>query len=147
MVSVTSIEIRAQPEGVFAVLADPHTYPNFVVGDKGIREVERGFPAVGARFHHRVGFGPLFVDDHTEVLDVDAPWRLELRGKTRPFATARIAWLLQQLDEQTTHVTMLEDAGDLLSRLAINPLTDPLMAARNARTLQRLKALVEGAGR
>jgi uncharacterized protein YndB with AHSA1/START domain len=146
-VSVNSIEVRALPEAVFAVLADPSTYPNWVVGDKGIRAIDPGFPALGKRFHHRVGFGPVFVDDHTEVLDVEAPWRLELRGKTRPFATARIAWLLQQLDEQTTHVTMLEDAGDLLSRLAINPLTDPLMAARNARTLQRLKALVEGAGR
>jgi uncharacterized protein YndB with AHSA1/START domain len=147
MVSITSIEIRAQPEGVFAVLADPHTYPNFVVGDKGIREVEHGFPAVGAKFHHRVGFGPLFVDDHTEVLDVDAPWRLELRGKTRPFATARIAWLLQPLGEDSTHVTMLEDAGDVPSRLAINALTDPLMALRNARTLRRLKAFVEAGGR
>ena len=42
---------------------------------------------------------------------------------------------------------MLEDAGDVPSRLAINALTDPLMALRNARTLRRLKAFVEAGGR
>jgi uncharacterized protein YndB with AHSA1/START domain len=146
-VSVTAIEIRAQPESVFAVLADPRTYPNFVVGAKATRGVEPGFPAPGKKFHHRVGVGPLYLDDHTEVLDVDAPWRLELRGRTRPFATVRIAFLLQPLGEDITHVTMLEDAGDLASRLAVNPLTDPVMGARNARTLQRLKAFVESGGR
>jgi uncharacterized protein YndB with AHSA1/START domain len=137
------IEIRARPQRVFAILADPRTYPDWVVGDKAIRAVDPEFPAPGSKFHHRVGFGPLTVDDHTEVLDVQPPWRLELKGKFRPWGTARIVWLVQPHGPEGTYVTMLEGAGDLLSHAVVNPLTDPLIGARNARTLRRLKALAE----
>ena len=140
-----AIEIGAQPQQVFDILADPSTYPEWVVGDRAVRAIDPGFPAVGTRFHHSVGVGPLTVDDHTEVIDVESPWRLELKGKFRPWGTARIVWLLHPRGPATTFVTMLEGAGGLLSHAVVNPLTDPLIGARNARTLQRLKELAEAA--
>lgn len=40
-------------------------------------------------------------------------------------------------------MTMTETAGDPLSRLAINRLTDPLVHARNVKSLRRLKRIAE----
>ena len=97
---------------------------------------------IGARFHHRIGVGPLTVNDHTEVLEVDAPRRLVLRARVRPFGTAKVALELEPRDGGT-HVTMTEVAGDPLSKLAINPLTDPLVHRRNVTSLRRLQRISE----
>jgi hypothetical protein len=43
-----------------------------------------------------------------------------------------------------TKVTMIEEAGDPATRLVLNPLTDPLVRARNAASLQRLEELALG---
>jgi hypothetical protein len=42
-----------------------------------------------------------------------------------------------------THVTMTEVAGDPLSQLAINRLTDPLVRRRNVESLRRLRRISE----
>jgi uncharacterized protein YndB with AHSA1/START domain len=72
--------IAASPERVFSVLSDPDSYGHWVVGSETIRDADEGWPAVGTRFHHRVGWGPIKVNDHTEVLAVDAPNRLQLKA-------------------------------------------------------------------
>jgi uncharacterized protein YndB with AHSA1/START domain len=136
------IFIAAAPERVFDVLADPQCYPEWVVGAHSIRDADPGFPAVGTRFHHRVGVGPLTLADHTEVLDVNAPYRLELRARARPLGTAKVTMLLEPRDEGTS-VTMIEEAADPLSHLIFNPLTQVVVGARNVETLRRLKRLVE----
>ena len=42
-----------------------------------------------------------------------------------------------------THVTMTEVAGDRLSQLALNRLTDPLVHRRNVESLRRLRRITE----
>ena len=44
------VHIHASPEEVFAVLADPERYPDWVVGAAGIRDADESFPAAGSRF-------------------------------------------------------------------------------------------------
>jgi uncharacterized protein YndB with AHSA1/START domain len=132
--------IAASPERIFAVLSDPAAYGHWVVGSDTIRDADDGWPAVGTRFHHRVGFGPIKVNDHTEVLAVDPPNRLELKAKARPLGTARVTLTLTRRGGGTL-VTMIEDAGDPLSRLVFNPLTHLLVRARNAESLRRLEEL------
>ena len=83
------VEIAASPERVFRTLADPASYPQWVVGARELRDADPEFPEPGSRFHHRVGWGPLAVADHTEVLDAHPPYRIELRARSRPLGTAR----------------------------------------------------------
>ena len=130
-------------EDVFAVLADADSYGHWVVGSDTIRDADPGFPAQGTRFHHRVGVGPIKTNDHTEVLEVNRPFLLELRANARPFGTARVTMLLTPRGPERTDVTMIETAGDPLSRLVLNPLTDPLVKLRNVEALRRLKRLAE----
>jgi len=132
--------IPASPERVFAVLSDPDAYSDWVVGSDAIRDADATWPEVGSRFHHRVGVGPLKVDDHTEVLDMEPARRLKLHAKARPLGTAKVELDLERRGGGTL-VTMVEDPGDPLTRLLFNPLTHYLVRRRNDESLRRLEAL------
>ena len=140
--ATTDTQIAASPDEVFAVLANAENYGDWVVGSDAIRDADPTWPKVGARFYHRIGFGPLKVNDHTEVLEVDSPHRLVMHARARPLGTARVTMLLTER-AGGTHVTMIEVAGDRLSQLALNRLTDPLIHLRNVEALRRLKRIVE----
>jgi uncharacterized protein YndB with AHSA1/START domain len=140
--ATTRTQIAASPDEVFAALANPENYGDWVVGSDTIRDADLDWPKVGSRFHHRIGFGPLKVNDHTEVLAVDPPHRLVMHARARPLGTAKVTMLLFGRDGGTD-VTMIEVAGDRLSRLALNRLTDPLIHVRNVEALRRLKRIVE----
>ena len=53
--SVNEILVDSPPSRVFAVLADPTTYPDWLVGAQAIRDVDPAWPAPGAKFSHRIG--------------------------------------------------------------------------------------------
>jgi uncharacterized protein YndB with AHSA1/START domain len=135
-------QIAASPDQVFAVLANPENYGDWVVGSDAIRDADPSWPKVGSRFHHRVGVGLLKVNDHTEVLEVEPPHRLVMHARARPLGTAKVSMRLTDRDGGT-HVTMTEIAGDRFSRLALNRLTDPLVHLRNTESLRRLKRIAE----
>jgi uncharacterized protein YndB with AHSA1/START domain len=132
--------IPASPERVFAVLSDPYAYARWVVGSEKIRDADEGWPAVGTRFHHRVGWGPLKIEDHTEVVSVDPPHRLVLHAKARPLGTARVTLELERRGGGTL-VTMIEDAGDPLTKVVFFGLTHVLVRGRNEESLRRLEQL------
>jgi uncharacterized protein YndB with AHSA1/START domain len=140
--AVNEIHIDAPPERVFAVLADWRSYGDWVVGSRFMRGADPGFPAAGTRFHHQVGWGPLNLNDHTTVLEVDQPRRLVLKAKARPLGTA-VVHMEMRPDGGGTHVTMREDPGDAATAFVFNPLTHLLVRGRNTESLQRLKRLAE----
>jgi uncharacterized protein YndB with AHSA1/START domain len=86
----TRITIDAPPERVWAVLADPFSYDEWVVGTRKIRGADPGWPTVGARLHHTVGIWPLQIKDTSVVLESDEPRRLVLRAKVRPAGVLRV---------------------------------------------------------
>jgi uncharacterized protein YndB with AHSA1/START domain len=140
--ATSHIDIDVPPERVFDVLATPATYADWVVGSDIIRGQDPNWPEQGSRFYHRVGWGPFKVKDHTEVVEVDPPRRLVIHAHARPVGTALVAFVLEPRDGGT-YATMTETGGDPLSRLSINPLTDPLVKKRNDVTLRRLKRIAE----
>lgn len=137
------ILVEASPETVFAVLTDADDYPRWVVGASDIRDVDTGWPAAGTAFHHRVGVGPFTLADETTVVEIQRPRRLVLQAKARPAGTARITLELEPVGSSGTMVTLLEDPGDLLTRLVFTPLTHLAVRLRNAESLRRLKRLAE----
>jgi uncharacterized protein YndB with AHSA1/START domain len=141
-VAINEIHIDAPPERVFSVLADWRSYGDWVVGSRTIRGADPGFPAAGTRFHHQVGAGPLTLNDHTVVLEVDQPHKLILRAKARPLGTAIVDLQLHR-SGGGTKVVMREDPGDALSAFVFQPLTHLLVRGRNKQSLERLKGLAE----
>src|SRR5215213_2454588 len=120
------VHIHATAEKVFAVLSDQES------------------PAVGSRFHHKVGSWPVGVKDYTEVTEIDPPNRIVLKAKARPLGTATIELQLRE-SAGGTEVRMEEVPGDRMTSLVVgNPVADTALRVRNAEALMRLKRLVEG---
>jgi uncharacterized protein YndB with AHSA1/START domain len=134
--------LRASPERIFEVLMEAAAYADWVVGSDVIRDTDATWPAVGSRFHHRVGIGPFKLNDHTEVIERDPPRKLVLHACGRPVGTAIVTMLLEPR-EDGTWVTMSETAGDVLSHIGINPLSDWLVHLRNTESLRRLARIAE----
>ena len=132
--------IPASPERIWQVLADPDSYAHWVVGSDTIRDADPGWPQRGTRIHHRVGVGPLKINDNTEVVESAPPRHLALQARARPFGSARV--VLDLTEEGTsTRVVMVEEPGDRFSRTLHNPVTDRLVHHRNRESLRRLAEL------
>src|SRR3954447_23565477 len=138
----TDILIDASPEDVFAIFADGNTYSEWVVGTKRIRDVDDTWPAPGALLHHSVGVGPITLDDTTEVIECEAPYRLVLEARVRPTGTARVV-LQMTVDGSRTRVQMEEAPVAGPARFLRWWIAAPLIDRRNNRALARLKDMVE----
>jgi uncharacterized protein YndB with AHSA1/START domain len=136
------ILIAAQPEAVFAVLADPGMYPRWVVGAREVREADDSWPAAGSRFAHSVGAGPLRSRGQTEVVRVEEPLLLELRASAWPAATANVRIELVP-EAGGTRVVVVEDPEPPLGPLLVGPLGHLALRFRNRAGLARLRGLVE----
>jgi uncharacterized protein YndB with AHSA1/START domain len=138
----TTIDVSAEPERLFAILADPSCYDRWVVGCKDIRAVDGPWPEPGSRFHHSVGLGPVTVHDTTTVVESDEPRRLVLRARARPTGVALVELDLAPRDGGTG-VVMTEVPVEGPAALLHNPVQDWLIDRRNREGLRRLKRLAE----
>ena len=136
------ILIAAPRERVFAVLADPVSYADWVVGAKQVRDAQGDWPAVGSRIHHFIGAGPVTIDDSTEVVECEPPERLVLRARLGPLGDFEVVLRLDDVQGDVTKVTMLEGPVEGISRFA-GPAGDAFGHLRNALSLARLKDLAE----
>ena len=139
--SVNEIEVDAPPAAVWAVLADPPTYEEWVVGNKEIRDHDPKWPDAGTEFHHKVGFGPVAVKDKTVSLEAVTSRRLVMNVRAFPAGQGVVTFDLTETG-QGTHVRMEElPAGGPVKR--VWPALVPLVKVRNAETLRRLRRLAE----
>lgn len=129
--------VEVPPSAVWAVLADPECYGDWVVGSKRIRGWDPEWPAPGTKFHHEVGAGPFTVQDHTESLEAIPDRRLKLRARARPFGTAFVTVELHARDGGTD-VVLVEDPADPLTRIVSLPWWWAAVRARNAESIRRL---------
>ncbi len=138
----TSAVVDAPPEAVWAVLADPRSYEDWVVGSKEIRRWDPEWPAVGASFHHTFLIGPLPIKDRTTVLESEPPRRLVLRARARPTGIAHVVVHLTP-EGGGTRVELAEWPVAGPPAAFSNPLQDFLINRRNDEALRRLKRLAE----
>jgi uncharacterized protein YndB with AHSA1/START domain len=136
-----SREYPVPPHRVFEVLLDPLTYPSWLAGASDIRDVDDDWPAVGSRFHHRVGVGPLKIADHTELLEVQPDRLLRLAVRARPLVAATATFSVVG-DGQRCVVTFEEEPTLRLIGNVVRPLLDPMTHVRNHVSLKRLEPLV-----
>ena len=141
--SMTSRPISATPEQVWSVLSDGWLYPLFVVGAARMRDVDKGWPAVGTRLHHSVGTWPLLINDTTEVLEMEEERHLLLLARGWPAGTAKVDISLEPRGTDTV-VTIVEQAASGPGALVPKAIQDPQLHVRNIETLRRLAFVVEG---
>lgn len=144
MSAENQVEIDAPADDVFAVVADPRTYPDWVVGCDRIRGVDAGWPQPGSRFHHTVGAGPAKVDDSTAVVRIEPPSVLTLEARAGAAGTALVTFTVEPLGDRCSRVTIEEEAVDGAAARLPDAVTDAGLKLRNAETLRRLRKLLEG---
>ena len=135
------IDIAVPRERVFAILADPQRYADWVVGASRVRDADSTWPTPGSLLHHSVGAEPVTIDDSTEVLECEEPKRLVLLARLGALGSFRVELLLRD-EGDSTHVTMHEVAVAGVSKLA-EPVTSVGIGVRNTISLGRLKELAE----
>jgi hypothetical protein len=141
MARVTT-EMAATTDDVWAVLSDGWTYSAWVVGTVKIREVEPGWPAVGAKLHHAFGAWPLMIKDETEVLECEPGRRLLMQARGWPMGEATVELTLRAAGGHTV-VEMYEAPTVGPGAWLNNPLVEAIGKKRLAETLDRLRRLVE----
>jgi uncharacterized protein YndB with AHSA1/START domain len=134
--------IDAAPECVFEVLLDADTYPRWVVGCRDTRGRDETWPSPGARFHHRVGVGPLSVDDSTGILAVEPPRRLVLEARAGPAGVAEVVFDVTP-EGAGSRVRISERPVGGPAAALRNTVQDGLLEFRNIETLRRLRGCVE----
>lgn len=123
-------------EAVYDTIADPETYPVWLVGCRAIRSVDADWLREGAHFHHRVGLvGPVAVNDSSKAVEVERPSHLALEVRFRPAGRGRVDfWLSNDPSPDgsvRTRIDMDEAPIGPLSPLA--PVLSPLIEGRNQR--------------
>jgi uncharacterized protein YndB with AHSA1/START domain len=142
-VNVVRRRTTASPEVVFAVLADGWRYADWVVGAKTIRHVDDAWPAVGSRFHHKVGVGPVEIRDSSVCEAVETDHAISLRVKAFPAGSARVRIVLEARDDGGTEIVLEEHPLEGFARRFDNPLQRAALRVRNMESLRRLARLAE----
>ena len=137
----TCREIAVPPSEIFAVLADPESYPDWLIGAANIRDYDRNWPSPGTKFHHSVGVRPFVLMDTTEVIDVEPDRSLVLHVRARPLVAAIVTFRLIGDDERCV-VSMEEEPTARMLGNVVRPALDPATHVRNHRSLRRLERVV-----
>ena len=142
MTAVVQREIAASSSAVQAVLSDGWLWAGWVVGATHIRDVDKAWPAVGAKLHHRVGVWPATISDHTEVKVFEGERQLVLRVRAWPVGEGEVRLDLTRTADGTL-VVMREKPTSGPARLLPGALVNWLLRARNRESLARLASIAE----
>ena len=136
--------VNASPEDVFSVLSDATTYEHWVVGCQQVRQADDSFPEPGSSFEHRIGIGPLRLQDITTVVDATPPSRLVLRTRAWPLGETLVELRMQGRPSGTEVEMRQQPAAGPIAKLD-NPLQQLFTSLRDRECLRRLRRLAEEA--
>jgi uncharacterized protein YndB with AHSA1/START domain len=146
-VATNETTIDATPEQVFDVLMDAQAYPDWVVGAKEVRAVDPSWPEPGSEFHHKVGVGPVEIEDSTTMVAHERPSFVKLEVHAGPVGSGIVEMRLSPSDDGGTLVEMVEYPIEGPAETLDGPVEDVAIKARNLEALRRLKNLVEDRAR
>lgn len=135
----------------FELVSDPSLYSEWLVGAQTVRQIDAEWPAIGARFEHRIGFGPFTIPGSTTVREIRGPHVLELAAGMGLLGESRVRFELLPTVEGT-QVTIVEKPRkgvvSVVSKL-LSPLVQGALWGRNRASLDELArvAAQRGSGR
>jgi uncharacterized protein YndB with AHSA1/START domain len=140
--SVTvSRHARVPPERIWACLADPYSFAEWVAGTSRIRAADASWPSPGSQLHHNWGIWPVWVNDRTTAISSDPPRRLVLTARARPLGIVQ-AELHITSEADGARIVLYEDLlegwGTRVPRLA-----RVIQYLRNRRSVRRLALVAQ----
>ncbi|MFF8261436.1 SRPBCC family protein [Streptomyces virginiae] len=134
--------IRRPPHRVWAVLADPTLYGEWVVGPSESSPLDHTWPAVGSQLRYTVRIGPWSTEGTTTVRHQEAGRELELEAEFKAFGTARIFLQLRPWGEETLVICDEHPLRGLGGSLH-NSVSEAALQLRHRGMLARLAGVVE----
>ncbi|MFE2474839.1 SRPBCC family protein [Streptomyces sp. NPDC059389] len=134
--------VHRPPHEVWAVLADPTLYGEWVVGPSESTPLDQLWPEVGSRLLYTVRLGPWSTEGVTTVRHREPGRELELEASFKALGTARIFLQLRPWGEETLVVCDEHPLRGLGGTLH-NPAAEALLQLRHRGMLARLAGLVE----
>ncbi|MEW2584937.1 SRPBCC family protein [Streptomyces virginiae] len=134
--------VRCPPRRVWAVLADPTLYGEWVVGPSESTPLDSAWPEPGSRLRYTVRLGPWSAEGTTTVRHQEAGKELELEASFKSLGTARIFLQLRPWGEETLVVCDEHPLRGLGGSLH-NSVSEAALQLRHRGMLARLARLVE----
>ncbi|MCX5384418.1 SRPBCC family protein [Streptomyces sp. NBC_00083] len=136
--------IKRSPTEVWAVLADPERYGEWVVGPDSSTPLDDTWPTTGSRLRFTLRVGPWSGEGTTTVRHSEPCRELELEAKFKALGSARI---FLQLRPWGTGTLVICDEHPLrgLGGTLHNPVSEALLQLRHRGMLPRLARVVERA--
>ncbi|MCC0093536.1 SRPBCC family protein [Streptomyces flavotricini] len=134
--------VHRPPHAVWAVLADPTLYGEWVVGPSESTPLDQLWPEVGSRLRYTVRLGPWSTEGVTTVRHREPGRELELEASFQTLGTARIFLQLRPWGEETLVVCDEHPLRGLGGTLH-NPAVEALLQLRHRGMLARLARIVE----
>ncbi|MFF5933730.1 SRPBCC family protein [Streptomyces sp. NPDC012508] len=134
--------IHRPPHAVWAVLADPTRYGEWVVGPSESTPLDQSWPEVGSRLRYTVRLGPWSTDGTTTVRHTVSGRELELEAAFKALGTARIFLQLRPWGEETLVVCDEHPLRGLGGTLH-NSVSEAAVQLRHRGMLARLARVVE----
>ncbi|MEU8843780.1 SRPBCC family protein [Streptomyces roseus] len=134
--------IHRSPQAVWAVLAEPSLYGEWVVGPSESTPLDQTWPEVGSRLRYTVRLGPWSAEGVTTVRHREPGRELELEASFKSLGTARIFLQLRQWGEETLVVCDEHPLRGLGGTLH-NPAVEVFLQLRHRGMLGRLARVVE----
>ncbi|MEU7115368.1 SRPBCC family protein [Streptomyces sp. NPDC046182] len=134
--------VHRPPHAVWAVLADPTRYGEWVVGPSESTPLDQNWPEVGSRLRYTVRLGPWSTDGTTTVRHTVSGRELELEAAFTGLGTARIFLQLRPWGEETLVVCDEHPLRGLGGTLH-NSVTEAAVQLRHRGMLARLARVVE----
>ncbi len=134
--------IRRPPRSVWAVLADPTLYGEWVVGPSESTPLDPTWPALGSRLRYTVRLGPWSAQGMTTVRHQETGKELELEASFKALGTARIFLQLRPWGEETLIICDEHPLRGLGGTLH-NPVSEAALQLRHRGMLARLARVVE----
>ncbi|MFG2749481.1 SRPBCC family protein [Streptomyces xanthophaeus] len=134
--------IRRPPRRVWAVLADPTLYGEWVMGPSESTPLDQLWPEVGSRLRYTVRLGPWSTEGVTTVRHREPGKELELEASFQALGTARIFLQLRPWGEETLVVCDEHPLRGLAGSLH-NSVTETALQLRHRGMLARLARVVE----
>lgn len=139
------VEVRqrvdAPRDKVFNLLADPTTYPDWLVGAQRIRSVDDTFPEPGSKFDHSVGPSEqATVDDDTAVIEAHGHRKLVLEVHVGPLS-GEVEFDLRKRGDDATEIVMRE--RPIGAAVMLTPLLRPALALRNRQSMRQFAEIAQ----
>ncbi|MEU8886005.1 MULTISPECIES: SRPBCC family protein [Streptomyces] len=134
--------VRRPPHAVWAVLADPSSYGEWVAGPSESVPLDDTWPSQGSRLRYTIRLGPWSVEGVTTVRHQETGSELELEAAFAPLGTARIFFQLRPWGEETLVVCDEHPLRGLGGTLH-NPVSEAALQLRHRGMLARLARVVE----